>query len=171
MNFDAIKTRKDFSILFRAIGAQFGVELGVSEGDFSEHCLKSYDGWACFFSIDRWGGDRGHDKNQFERTKNRLKRYGSSCVLRSSFSNSVGGFDNHKLDFIYIDGYAHEGQENGKTLYDWYPKLKKGGLFAGHDYHDDWPLTKIAVDKFCKDVGKNFNLTADDEYPSWFFIK
>lgn len=46
------------------------------------------------------------------------------------------------LYFIYVDGYAHTGEDRGKTLFDWYPKLKIGGLMAGDDYHDDWPLVK-----------------------------
>ena len=62
-------------------------------------------------------------------------------------------FPDFYFDFIYIDGFAESGQEDGKTLYDWWPKLNSGGIFAGDDYSDDWPETKKQVDIFCETLG------------------
>lgn len=28
------------------------------------------------------------------------------------------------FDFVYIDGYAHTGEENGKTIIDWWRKVR-----------------------------------------------
>ena len=61
---------------------------------------------------------------------------GRYTFLRGTFESHVNSFDDETFDFIFIDGYANSGQENGKTLDDWWPKLKPGGIFSGHDYCD-----------------------------------
>ena len=77
-----------------------------------------------------------------------------------------------EYDFIYIDGYAHTGQEEGDTLEGWWPKLKQGGIFAGHDYDiKRWPLTVAAVDSFSTSVDKKINLTQENQDKSWYIIK
>jgi len=160
--------RKDFPRLFRKFNCKVGVELGVARGDFSKDCLKH--NWDEFYSIDRWGGDRGHgDKEYFNALKMLSKK--GAYVLKSSFEDSIQLFDDLYFDFIYIDGYAHTGQDNGKTLELWYSKLKKGGIFAGHDYHKEWQATINTVNNFSKEQGKQISLTKGDQYPSWFFIK
>ena len=36
----------------------------------------------------------------------------------------------------------------GELLLEWWPKVKVGGIFAGHDYSPAWPKTIEEVDKF-----------------------
>lgn len=50
-----------------------------------------------------------------------------------------------KTEFIFIDG-LHD-YDNVKADIDvWFPKLKKGGTIAGHDYHEvSWPGVVNAV--------------------------
>ena len=55
-------------------------------------------------------------------------------------------FEDESVDFIYLDAYAHTGQENGRLIDLWWRKLNGGGLFAGHDYDPKWPQTVEAVD-------------------------
>ena len=56
-------------------------------------------------------------------------------------------------------------------------KLKVGGMFAGDDYHDDWPLVKWAVNDMVTKIGCDLNVTIKTEntypnhYPTWFFNK
>jgi len=54
------------------------------------------------------------------------------------------------LDFVYIDGnHLYEYCKKDIELY--YPKLKSGGILAGHDYHDECsPGVTIAADEFAK---------------------
>lgn len=87
-------------------------------------------------------------------------------------------FDDNYFDFVYIDGYAHTGEEGGKTLADSLPKVKIGGVIAGDDYHEKWPLVKAAVNRFIDDTGFELMLTQTVEddvkfsnYPSWACIK
>lgn len=165
-----IKKREDFAQLFFENRPDIGIELGVAQGKFSYQINKAY-AWKKFYSVDRWGGDRGHDGREYISTVNLLSQFPECSVIRASFDEALSFFPDDYFDFIYIDGYAHTGQDGGKTLRDWFPKLKEKGIFAGHDYHKDWPLTIQAVDEFCKELNVIPNLTKKDQYPSWYFIK
>ena len=48
---------------------------------------------------------------------------------------AVDLFQNESLDFIYIDA-RHDYKAVWDDLEAWFPKLRKGGLFSGHDYVD-----------------------------------
>lgn len=83
--------------------------------------------------------------------------------------------DDHALDFAYLDGYAHQGNEDGRTLRQWWAKIRPGGLLAGHDYDPvRWPRNVAAVDAFRRDHADQltrFQLTTDDPFPSWVALK
>lgn len=49
------------------------------------------------------------------------------------------------IDLIYLDA-NHSYEAVKQDLEAWLPKLKSGGIFAGHDYADE---VKRAVDDFC----------------------
>lgn len=156
-----------------------GVELGVAEGKYSERILQNciIDHW---YSIDMWAGDRGHDVKQYKSALSRLLPYKEiNTVLRMKFDEALDLFPDQFFDVIYIDGYAHTGQESGKTLKDWWPKLKDGGLFSGDDYTSSWPATLAQVDQFSKEYNteiKIFEFDNDEkdfwsQSPSWYTIK
>ncbi len=57
----------------------------------------------------------------------------------------------------------------------WYPKIKCGGILAGHDYKNSFVRknlveVKRAVDKFCYGREK-VHKTLDDSLPSWYIQK
>lgn len=94
-----------------------------------------------------------------------------------SFEEALSHFANESLDFIYIDSYAHTGQEDGTTIEQWWWKLKPGGILAGHDYHPVWAATMNAVNRFVERHALTLHQTlpADesgaDPYPSWWVEK
>ena len=149
----------------------FGVELGIAEGIFSERMVKSGK-FSNFIGIDMYAD--AHDVHQYKRA---LKRVGLSAdykLLRMRFDEAIDLFDNESLDFIYVDGYAHGGEEGGETIFEWYRKVKVGGLIAGDDYHSDWPLVCEAVNEFARQLGEPILLTEIIEqegqycrYPTW----
>ena len=148
-----------------------GVELGVARGHYSKIIL-AHGIVERLYSIDRWSGDRGHGFNQYAETFHALKPYTRrNTIIRSTFHEALSLFDDDFFDFIYIDGYAHAGQEQGTTLYEWWPKLKDGGMFSGHDYAEKYPETISAVDKFSKEKERPFNLTDGDRFASWYMSK
>ena len=123
------------------------------------------------YSIDRWT-EPHHDIQEYQRAMNRLEAFGvRSRVMRASFAEALGLFVDGCLDFVYVDGYAHTGQEDGQTLRDWWPKVKPGGVLAGHDYHPRFQPTMDAVDAFVREHGLELHLTTEEELPSWWVVK
>ncbi|MDC3335663.1 class I SAM-dependent methyltransferase [Opitutales bacterium] len=155
-----------------------GIELGVATGYYSEILLKSQK-FLKLFSIDRWSDHHGID--EYLCAARLLSKYDSNSILiRSTFKDIIHLFPEQYFDFIYIDAYAHTGQENGQILEDWFPKLKNGGIFSGHDYEKEfWPQTFNAVTQFCQNNhlginiahGINGGVNNEDQWMSWYSFK
>lgn len=164
-----IKKRKHFVRIINQRKYETGVELGVAQGSYSLVLLKSE--LRKLYLIDKW--DDHHDAAEMDEVCQTMESYGDRVTLvRGTFSEEVVKFPDGSFDFIYIDGYAHTGQDDGRTLEEWWPKLKQGGMYSGHDYDEaDWPLTKAAVDRFAKTVGRRILVTREDKWNSWYFFK
>ena len=148
-----------------------GVELGVAWGEFSMEILTRSRRLWLLYSIDRWT-DPHHDIHEYERAIQRLESFGSrSRVLRATFEEALVLFKPESLDFVYVDGYAHTGQEGGKTLEEWWPKIKPGGVMAGHDYDPLFQPTIDAVDAFVARHGLELHLTEEEKLRSWWVVK
>ena len=167
--------RENVATLFRAGGV--GVELGVAAGDFSQRILD-HDHVGYLYSIDMWAGDRGHGVEQYREAIVRLHPYRDrNAIMRMRFDEAVVLFDDASLDFVYVDGYAHDGELNGQTFREWYPKLRSGGIIAGDDYAPDWPLVVAAVDRFVAAHGLELHVidchedSWNSKYPTWFAVK
>lgn len=152
-----------------------GVELGVAAGEFSARMVAS-GRFKEFFGVDMYADS--HDTEQYKTALRRVGLHENYKLLRMSFSEAYDLFEDESLDFIYIDGYAHSGQEGGETIWQWARKVKIGGLIAGDDYHDDWPLVKEAVDRFLDYTGFEGAMTTEVEpdinyaaHPTWGAIK
>lgn len=150
-----------------------GVELGVADGYFSKQLLSTSN-IKLLYSIDRWAGDRGHNIDQYKKAIKNLKEfYNRNFIIKLSFTEALDIFSDNYFDFIYIDGYAHTGQDNGTTLYEWWPKLKPGGIFAGHDYDKKFPIMLKIVDDFIQSFNNIYtiNIIEEKPYNSWYIIK
>lgn len=153
-----------------------GVELGVAAGYFSDALLRCSQ-MKRLFSIDAWADH--HDSVEYLMAVRRLSKHGNrSVVLRMFFDEALELFSENSIDFIYLDAYAHTGQENGKLIVDWWAKLKPGGIFAGHDYDAKWPQTVEAVNEFCSNSELELNVIPgvqtwnyQDRYASWYVNK
>jgi hypothetical protein len=149
------------------------VELGVFKGFYSKIMLQG--GFKCVYSIDRWAGDRGHDDQEYQNALQFLKGFGKrSVVLRKSFLEAVVDFPDGFFDFVYVDGYAHTGQDGGDFLDVWWAKVRSGGVFAGHDYDARFPETIAVIDRFVAAKDVEMFLTKDDgkhDLPSWLVLK
>lgn len=168
-----IENRNDIFKLL--VGDQnIGIELGVARGTYSKAMIDSNK----FCKV--YGIDRYSDHHNTKEYINALKYVGLDkpyILIRSFFEEALELFSDNYFDFIYIDGYAHTGQESGKTFQQWFSKLKTGGIFAGHDYHTKWPLTVKYVDEFVKENNLVLNKTLEENneknhlYPSWYVLK
>ena len=124
-----------------------------------------------FFGIDMYSDM--HDTEEYKEALSRIGLFSNYKLLRMRFDEAYDLFEDESLDFVYIDGYAHNGEEGGKTIFDWSKKVKVGGIISGDDYHNDWPLVVESVDEFVDLSGFDLYLTTNVEddpycmYPSW----
>ena len=152
-----------------------GVELGVAEGVFGQHMINSSK-FLSMIGIDTYS-ELPHDTNEYKNTLLKLGLHSKYRILRMSFDEALDLFEDESLDFIYIDGYAHSGENGGKTIFDWYKKVKTGGVIAGDDYDHSWPLVIESVNEFIAQSGLELMLTnikggdPYSQYPSWCVIK
>ena len=151
-----------------------GIELGVAGGHYSKRMVQSGK-FKRFYGVDLY--EDHHDTKEYISALSLVGIEENYSLLRMSFDDALDLFEDNFFDFIYFDGYAHTGEEGGKTFSDWYKKLKVGGVFSGDDYHDDWPLVKWAVNDMVSKLNCKLNVTGKTEnthlnrYPSWFFTK
>lgn len=149
-------------------------ELGVAKGHYSYELLSLHK-TVTLWSIDRWS-DHHDDRERAEAERILFKFGNRSKIITATFEDAVKLFPDDHFDFLYFDGYAHTGQDSGKTLELYWPKLKKGGIISGHDFHPDYQPTIDEVTKFASKHKLSFNLTraatwGPDRFPSWYAKK
>ena len=73
-----------------------------------------------------------------------------SSVINPIRMDSVSAskkYEDNSLDFVFIDA-NHEYDYVKKDIEAWFPKVKVGGIIAGHDYKYGWTDVDKAVDEF-----------------------
>ena len=148
-----------------------GIELGVATGIFSKKMVQTGK-FKAFFGVDKYSDH--HDLNQY---KDAIKNVGlleNYKLIKLTFEEAHDLFEDEFFDFIYIDGYAHNGQLGGQTICKWINKVKIGGLICGDDYHEKFPLTVDAVNYIKKQTQLDLLITdigaeSDHKFPSWAF--
>ena len=174
--FPRLTSRWEITKIVRPGG--IGIELGVSTGLFSDLILrKSALGY--LYGVDSYEG-RKHTLENYRTALVRLAPHRvRNAILRMRFDEALTLFPDAYFDFIYVDGCAGNGEEGGKTFYDWLPKVKPGGVFGGHDYSPGWPRVVKATDRFIADTGLQMLTVGGEEdpldpanrYASWFAVR
>ena len=169
---DTPQTRAELAKLIPRDGLV--IELGVAAGQFANQMLQA-NPMIHYVGIDRWSDH--HDADEMLSAINLVSWHTSAVMLRYSFHEALPLIPDGAASMVYVDGYAHTGQEGGQTLRDWWPKVKRGGIFAGHDYDAaSYPQTVHAVNCFVRDLldgGESVDLHIIDEkpHPSWWLVK
>ena len=190
---------KFFPALINKLDLKVGVEVGVDKGEFSTHLLGS-SSLKTLFCVDTWQNEFGSNykpgfydpqgDNRYQDAINTLKEFGERVVpMRGTsvdMANSISAkFPNQKIDFCYIDGdHTYEGVY--VDIRAWLPKMRIGGIIAGHDYHThpDGPKSGImgwdgkqlpfgvntVVDGYCQRYGYPLRVVGG-RILSWFFVK
>ena len=157
MDYSLIKTRDDFHLIINDLNLKKGVEIGVGGGRNASYLLKNSN-LELLYGVENWS-IRSYRKFA-EPTRERLKRFGERfSLIEESSLNAVSRFENESLDFVYIDG-DHSSKSAYVDMVAWYPKVRDGGFFGGHDYIICRRISvKKAVDKFSIDINRQFNIT------------
>lgn len=164
-----------------------GVEVGVNKGEYSEIILCNSN-LKVLFSVDAWRyfskeeyddvaniSQAQHDKNKLE-TEECLNKFGDrSVILNMTSKEASKSFKDNELDFAYIDA-NHLYEKVKEDIELWYPKVKVGGVFGGHDYINDGKYlegvfgVKGAVDEFIEKEKQKLFIT-EESWKSWYIIK
>jgi hypothetical protein len=163
-----------------------GVELGVFEGESFMTLLHNCPNIKMLYGIDSYLPYADYLKMPYDGTPhmimgekdidlvksvcyNRIKYSGmdDKITFYEEDSNICSKkFEKESLDFIFIDTYMTY-QQAKNDLEIWYPKLKNGGLFAGHDWDSD--QIQNAVNEF-RDENMIDNFMSIYDY-CWCWIK
>jgi len=138
-----------------------GIELGVAKGEFSKKMINSGK-FKLYYGVDKYSDH--HDSKEYLETLKNVGFEKNFILLRTSFESALNLFEDNYFDFVYVDGYAHGGQEGGKTLCDWIKKVKIGGIICGDDYDQKFPLTVSAVDHLAENTNNQLFITNKDLY-------
>ena len=124
-------------------------ELGVKDGRFTKEILKGWQQCSEYVQVDLWQPRSNYDDlanmNQSMHHTFRIAakhamsdmvnlRYaGRGTQCHKSTSACAQQFPDNHFDFIYVDA-RHDRLGVLEDLHMWWPKLKSGGVMAGHDY-------------------------------------
>lgn len=122
--------------LARANKWQRGIEIGLGHGRLLERFLS--------LGIDMIGVDLGLRPDRLARLRSMES---NSCrLLIEPSAKAHRHVENGWADFIFIDA-AHSYDAVKSDIAAWLPKLRVGGWFGGHDYHEAFPGVIRAVDE------------------------
>ena len=154
-----------------------GVEIGVSTGSGTISMLR-YMPNLTLYSIDPWKHlDDVPGEEHFESALSqeiqddtyrtailRTSEFGvRSLLLRRTSDDAVKEVP-EKIDYVFIDG-DHNYKQVVKDINNYAPKVRTGGIVAGHDYLRQNGVSN-AVDEYFKD--KVINLGADLTW--WVYV-
>jgi hypothetical protein len=83
-----------------------------------------------FYCVDKWESVW----DTFHSNMLPLEKY--YTPLRTSSVEGAANFADESLDFVFIDA-SHEYEDVKNDIIAWMPKVRPGGIIAGHDYHAD----------------------------------
>ena len=162
-----------------------GVEIGVRFGKFSV-CMLTTTKLTPYVMVDPWKhypatvykDSANEDQAQQDQicinvTRKMRKAFGARAeILRMESLPAASTFPDNHFVFVYID--ANHSYEYVKVdLAAWWPKLRSGGLFAGHDYVQR-PAYGVqqAVNEFRAAHNiRHMCTTHADRSPSWYWVK
>lgn len=104
----------------------------------------------------------------------RLNRHGHTLIRETSDVASQS-FEDNSIDLVYLDA-DHSFDGCSADIDYWYPKVRQGGILAGHDYCDGNPQKGhvYGVIQAVAQLVDEHNLdlfVTSDPYPSWLIVK
>lgn len=113
------------------------------------------------YVVDTWDGSpdepehmeniRGHGEPLYQRFLTNMARggvLGRLCPIRMESTRAAGLFPDGYFDLVFIDA-QHSYEAVKADVLTWRPKVKAGGILAGHDYGRGHPGVMAAVDELC----------------------
>ena len=175
--------RKSFAVLMEnnkqaeIVGAEIGVYEGINARlmlaffpKFKLYCVDSWD------NIDIWTGGPKQTKELMTAVKrNALQNLsyfnGRLKIIEKRSEEACKDFQDNFFDYVYIDA-EHTEEAVKRDVELWYPKVKVGGMLAGHDYgmiEVESALHDFLEEKSIPQTKLNYLLK--DEQSDWWLFK
>ncbi len=187
--------RDDMAKLFGELQLNYGVEVGVELGLYSEVLLKANPNLD-LYCVDPWLADaydpdvHAVNKDQesfdarFKECEERLGKYPNATMIRATSAEALDAFKDNSLDFVYIDA-NHDFPNFIFDIHNWMKKVRPGGIISGHDYapfsYKKHNHVKRALDAYARCyrmipffvIGSYEVIPGEtrDKYRSWMYVK
>ena len=158
--------------LFADLGYIKGAEIGIAEGHYAKSLCQANPELE-LLCVDPWdrcpGISRFRAPIYYAAAKERLASYNAILVRKPSLEVAQDIPDG-SLDFVYIDA-RHEFDYVMMDIINWVPKVRPGGIVAGHDlnyiHHRDLVL---AVETYIQAHNISTWYALHDKEPSWLWV-
>lgn len=135
--------RIDVAKTISLMGLKKGAEIGVAGGEHSEILWNNIKDCE-LTAVDHW--DIAWSRKLKSAAYKRLTACNAHIINKPSLDASLE-VPNGSLDWVYIDA-SHDFDNVMLDLLLWVPKVRKGGLIAGHDYDRGHKELMIAVNTY-----------------------
>jgi len=188
---------KDIPAFLNCLGlVNEGVEVGVQAGVHAAAFLKIWNGRRLHL-VDMWNsqvigeitsavlrrhckyqrfGDPGAPPVELEARLGGDVTRGRARIVMSESTAAAAEMKDDSLDFVYLDA-RHDFMGVVADVRAWWPKVRVGGVFAGHDYVDgEFPEGDFfwlsAMKEVLPGLEDRTHRTAEQkQYPSFFIVK
>ncbi len=180
----ALRHRDQFGAFLNQLGlVGAGAEVGVEEGRFARRVLDQWRGRRLFL-VDIWQPLDGYrdvtnapapvQVARLIRAVGRVAPHWERVRLIQQLSEEAARLvPDGSLDWVYLDA-DHEYTQVLRDLAAWTPKVRPGGLIAGHDFVDGdrvigGVLTAFGVARAVREffAGRDVGVT-EEAHPSWY---
>jgi predicted O-methyltransferase YrrM len=155
-------------------GDLVGCEIGVCHGFTTEAFAKNIPNITKLYAIDNyptyvdWDGTRITTERQAEIKRRCYERISKFPCIEISYDSSDefhSKLEDNSLDFIFVDG-DHSYEAAYRDFVNYLPKVKSGGVFAGHDIY------LSSVQNAIRDaLGEKAREVRTVENNAWYIIK
>ena len=169
------------------------VEVGVETGAYLDIYYPQLESITeKFYLIDMWQYEGNEDfvdkysggnyNNELEKGYDRVKRlYGDNPkvqMCKGSSEDWAEKFEDGFFDYLYLDA-DHSKKSVLADLKSWYPKVKNGGIIAGHDVYCDqnnafrehFDVEGALAEFFSEEQQENIHLTNEYAYRTCIYLK
>jgi len=127
------------------------VEIGVLKGEFARDLLTANDGQIqTYWMVDPWqpyeslpGTTPERWEELYQEALGLVTEFDPvAYVLRMPSLEAVQRFDDGSVDLVFLDGHHGFGHVVNDIVA-WEPKVRVGGILAGHDYLEGIPPGRV----------------------------
>lgn len=176
-----LKSRAALADVANALELKTAVEVGTHQAVFASEFMARFRGEITL--VDPWEGfdifptfypafdesSRSRDVD-FEIAKSAMEPFIERVKFwRMASESAAVQIEDESVGIVYIDA-LHSYESVIKDISLWFPKVRKGGIISGHDFHQDLIGVVQAVMEFAFQNNFEIQLTTD-QMPSWWMIK